>query len=92
MPTITSQSQIEESPCYVCSNDRFMSGWGPAKGKINTVILPCESTDEAKRVMANAKARGDQKYVRICYSKPSLRNRTHLYSYHTKDDYSRWYE
>ena len=88
---ITSSTQIEEAPFYVLCNDRFMSGWGYAKGKINTVILPCKSLEEANRVAAYAEGRGDQTYVRICGNKPRLNNTTHCYSYHTREDYGRWY-
>src|SRR5512138_452847 len=70
--TITSQSQIPDAPYYVLANDSFLSNWGTAAGKTNTVILPCKSYDEAEIVAANAKARSEMRRVRIAYLKPKL--------------------
>ena len=35
---------------YVTMTDKFMSGWGPAKGKENDLIFECESKEEAKKL------------------------------------------
>lgn len=70
---------IPNAYCYVLSNDKFMSDYGKARGKINTCVVPCSSLEEAEAVVAYAKSRGDQKFIRIGYSMP--RNRSHvLYS------------
>ena len=88
---ISRSSDIPHAPYYVVCDDPFLSGWGPARYLINTLILPCASPAEAGIVRANARARGDMKRVRITTTKPRLRP-GHLYSLHTKDDYPRWYE
>jgi hypothetical protein len=90
--TIEKRSDIPDAPVYVLSNDSFMSGWGPARGKINTVILPCDSLEEARRVADYARSRTDQKRVRIVGDKPRLQSdTTHLYSLLTKEDAPAWY-
>ena len=38
---------IPKAAWYVLSNDSFMSGWGYAKGKINTCVVPCLSYHQA---------------------------------------------
>lgn len=90
MDTITSTTQIPAAPYYVVTEDSFMSGWGPARGKVNVIILPCATYDEALIVEQNAKARGDQKRVRINATRPRIRPHW-LVSLHTRDDYDAWY-
>lgn len=93
MTTLTSKRELPNHGCFVLSNDSFMSGWRCIGGRINTVILHCDSIDEAKIVANNAANRSDQKHIRTYfYRKPRLNFQTHLYSYHTKDDYGSWYE
>ena len=57
--------ELPKAKFYVLSNDRFMSGWGHAKGKINTCIVPCESYEQAGKVLAYVITRNDQKRARI---------------------------
>jgi hypothetical protein len=89
--TIEERREIPTAPFYVLANDSFMSGWGPARGMTNTVILPCDTYAEAETVEHNAKARSDMKRVRIVGEKPRLRDGV-LYSLMDRDDASRWYE
>jgi len=56
---------------YVCTTDKFMSGWGMAEGLINKLIIICNTPAEAEIVLANADARGDQKYISASYKPPS---------------------
>jgi len=88
---ITSAIEIPDAPCYVLSNDRFMSGWGYSKGKINTLIFPCESWEEAQHVKDYAESRTDQNRVRVVYDKPRLKNDTHTYSLATREWATAWY-
>lgn len=88
--TINHASQIPEAPYYVLSNDQFLSGWGPAKGRVNTVILPCTSLAEAYRVRDYAKSRNEQKNVRILLRKPKLRPGV-MYSLMSRADAPAWY-
>ena len=59
---------IPKARCYVLSNDSFMSGWGGAKGKINTCVVPCDSWEQAKAVERYVRTRSDQKRIRIATS------------------------
>lgn len=54
---------------YVTTTDKFMSGWGPASGKINKLVILCETAEEADTVVENAENRSDQKHV-SCSSEP----------------------
>jgi len=71
-------------------NDKFMSGWGEAKNKTNTIILPCQSYEQAKLVEQNALDRPEQSRVRIVTNKPRFKNGV-LYSLLTDDGHCFWY-
>jgi hypothetical protein len=88
--TVEVRSDIPDAPLYVLANDSFMSGWGMAEGLTNTVVLACESYEEAEVVADNARARSDMRRVRIVGEKPRLR-RGVLYSFMSRDDADRWY-
>jgi hypothetical protein len=88
---ITSRSEIPDAPLYVLSNDAFMGHWGMSRGKINTVILPCESWAEAQAVAKYADSRPEQKRVRIVMNKPRLRVGTHTYSLMSRETATAWY-
>lgn len=90
-PFIRSRREIPDAPFYVLSNDTFMSGWGWAQGRINTVILPAYSLEEAEIIAENARNRSDQQRVRIVGNKPKLRRDVH-YSLLTRENAGRWYE
>lgn len=71
---------IIPAPFYVMSNDTFFSGWGMAKGMINTVVVPCASWHEAELVVQYIKGyRTDQQRIRIVIHKPRT-NRYRLLS------------
>jgi len=87
---ITSASEIPKAPFYVLANDEFMSGWGPAEGKTNTIILPADSYEEAEIIADNAKARSEMKRVRIVSNKPKLQGHV-IYSLMNRREAARWY-
>ena len=62
---------------WVTMTDKFMSGWGEARDKINKYILPCESYDQAIIVADNAARRSEMKYINIRTTAP----------YYNKDRY-----
>lgn len=64
---------IPDAPCYVLSNDTFMSDWGPAKGKINTCIVPCNDMSIAMAVETYIETRSDQNRIRIVENKPKTK-------------------
>lgn len=70
---------IPDAPFYVLSNDTFMSGWGPARGKINTCVVPCSNMKEAMAVEKYVCSRTDQKRIRIIENKPRPKSHV-LYS------------
>jgi len=45
--------------------DKFMSGWGRAKGMINKMVVICEDYDQANVIRHNAKKRPEMRYVNI---------------------------
>lgn len=57
--------EIPHAPYYVISKDRFMSGWGWAKGKENYCLVPCQSLKEADGVLNYVRSRGDQDFSKI---------------------------
>jgi len=76
---------------WVSMTDSFLSGWGPAEGKINKLIFPCETREEAEIVSENARARSDMQYVYICIHKPWYNAMDYLVSQHDKTDYDSFY-
>jgi len=79
------------SKFYVTMTDKFMSGWGPARGKSNKLVISCDTLNEAEVVAENARARSEMKYVNIRSTKPSYPN-SHV-SRHGRDegDYESWF-
>ena len=80
---------------WVTMTDKFMSGWGKAKGKINKLVFECESWEEARIVFENAERRKEMKYVNICTQEPKYphkRGRDYYVQVKTKADYPKWYK
>lgn len=44
---------------YVSMRDGFMSGWGPATGKINIFQVECDNAEQAEQIMRAAAERGE---------------------------------
>ena len=55
---------------YVRMTDKFMSGWGPATGKINKLVIECETYDQALQISCAAKRRSEMRRVNIRVSRP----------------------
>lgn len=87
---ITSADAIPAAPYYVLSDDAFMSDWGEAEGRVNTIILPATDRAEAEVVAANARNRDEQRNVRILDRTPALSSGV-IYSLMDKADAARWY-
>lgn len=77
---------------FVSMTDKFMSGWGEARGKINKLIFECETYEEALIVEENAQNRSDQKNINICSKRPYYPSRSHYTQVKTKEIYPSWYE
>ncbi len=71
---------------YVSMTDKFMSGWGYAKDKINKFIIVCDNFKQAEIIERNAKERPEMKYVNICSNKPSLPKKRYLLSFRHFDE------
>ena len=78
--------------CYVSMTDKVLSGWGNTFGKINKIVLECDSYDEALIVEQNAMDRSEMKYINICMNNPRYDSRRYYVSRHDKTDYATWYE
>ena len=77
---------------YVTMTDQFMSGWGRAQGKINKLVISCESLEEAEKVASYAEKRGDQKYINITNKIPYYNSKRYLVQVKDKNDYPHWYK
>ena len=84
--------QTTKPEYYVTMTDKFMSGWGMAKGKINKLIFECDSYEQACIVAENAENRNDQKNVNISKNKPYYNAKRFYVQIKTNEDYSKWYE
>jgi hypothetical protein len=71
------ENAIFKAKYFVTMVDKFMSGWGLASGRVNKLIIACESYEQAKTVERNAKKRNEMKYVNICSNKPQIKS--HVY-------------
>jgi len=78
---------------WVTMTDKFLSGWGCAKDKINKLVMSCDTFEEAEIVAENAHNRSDMRYINIVYSKPYYNKQHYFTSYHgkTEVDYEHWF-
>jgi len=77
---------------YVSMTDKFMSGWGRAKNKINKLVFECDTYQEAEIVYNNAINRKDQKHVNICINKPYYNPNRYYTQFKDKKIYPSWYK
>ena len=77
--------------CYVTMNDKFMSGWGCASGKINKLVFECDSYREAEIVAENARKRSEMKYINISSKKPSYSSNRYYAQWFNKEEHPNWY-
>ena len=77
---------------YVTMTDKFMSGWGNAKNKINKLVFICDNYKDAEIVYNNSNDRTEMKYINICYNFPyHLNNDKYLTQVKTKKDMKYFY-
>lgn len=79
---------------YVTMTDKVFSGWGMARGKINKLVISCNSFAEAQVVMANAERRHEMKHINILDHKPYYSQDRYFTSYHGRieGDYESWFD
>lgn len=88
---VETKNDIPNAPYYVLANDTYFKGLQWNDTRINTIILPCDSEDQALIVAQNAADRREQKYIRIVCTKPKLLLKTHRYHALTVSIASAWY-
>ena len=71
---------------YVSMTDRFMSGWGLAKDRINKFIVICDNFEQAETIERLAKERPEMKYNNISSNKPNLPKQKSLLSFRNFDE------
>ena len=76
---------------YVTMTDKFMSGWGEAKGKTNKLVFVCETYEQAQTVAENAENRSEMRYVNICTEKPCYNSKQYLTQFKTIEEAPTWY-
>lgn len=59
---------IPSATYYVIANDNTFSGWGHAKGKINTVVVPIKAVQDIEPVIKYMEARQDLTHIRVVES------------------------
>ena len=95
---MTKNDEIPYCRFYVTMTDKFMSGWGKAKGKKNKLILCANNRAEAEVVARNAKDRSEMQYVKIISGLSPQGHRLRRPqsgihpSFHGKSDYKTWYK
>ena len=77
---------------WVTMTDNFMSGWGMAEGKINKLVIECETLNEAEIVAENARNRSEMEYVNITTNKPYYNDDKYFTSWKTREDMPRWFK
>lgn len=81
--------EIENTIGFVIATDKFMSGWGQAKGK-SVVAVPFTSEQDKEKILNRMERRNEMKRVRITYGKeykPKLTTNDHLHIYNTTNSF-----
>lgn len=63
---------------YVSMTDKFMSGWGEARGKTNKLVVACDTLEQANQIENAANRRSGMKHVCFRAKKPYYPAATHL--------------
>ena len=78
-----SSETIGNKKWYVTMTDKFMSGWGRARGKINKYVVGCNTYKQAMTIMRNARRRSEMIYINYTSRKPYYDRRRYIVSYVT---------
>lgn len=73
---------------WVTMTDKFLSGWGRAKGKIDKLVIECETYEEALIVERNARCRSEMIYVNLRTTRPYYPESGYYTSWKTKENAS----
>ena len=77
---------------YVTMTNKFMSGWGMAKGKIYKLVIECENSVQAEKIAYCANSYPEMKYINIRYSKPNYNSNKYLTSWKVYSQMTGWIE
>jgi|TARA_R100001530_G_scaffold124761_1_gene93040 hypothetical protein len=80
--------EIKSIKYWVTMTDKFMSGWGLARGTINKLVIACDTYEQAEIIKRVANGRSEMKHVNICLRKPSYPR--YLVSWKNYDDMPGW--
>ena len=72
--------KIKQLPYYVSMTDKFMSGWGEAKGLINKFVIECDTYEQALTIERNADKRNEMVHINITDKKPYFNSNRFLVS------------
>ena len=70
---------------FVWMTDKFMSGWGQARGKINKLIIRCDTLEQAECIFKNAQMRDEMKNVNYGRKLPYFSENKYKLSFKTWD-------
>ena len=84
-------SDIPDAAVYVILTDTFMSGWGPARNKVNRLVFPCNDAQEADTVAQYANGRSDTADIYITEQRPSVFLKNQLWQLMTPQVAPAWY-
>jgi hypothetical protein len=88
---VAKRLKMKNSKVYVAMTDKFMSGWGQAKGLVNKYVIECDNWSEAQVVKRNAESRSEMKYINVCINKPYYNPNRFLVSTANKETAGNWF-
>lgn len=62
---MSEQENFTTQGIQVTMIDKFMSGWGKSTGKVNYLVIECDTQEEAETIERNANLRSEMADVRI---------------------------
>ena len=73
------EGQIRAAKLFVTMTDKFISGWGGAKGMEAKLIVACDDEKEAKQIVKAAKKRGDMEGIKVVKNFPNYKGKQASY-------------
>lgn len=61
---------MTDTKFYVRMRDKFMSGWGGARGRAAIYVVECDTMEQAEAVEKAAQDRPEMKYITITTTRP----------------------
>lgn len=70
MPNASRITDSKRTVFYVAMTDKFMSGWGMAKGKANVFVVECDTQEQVSAILKAAEDRSEMSRVRMVRTLP----------------------